>query len=113
MSCMGNRPRLFISHGPKKKILPDPEPNLGNLSPDVQSDTLPSFARPESKTEDCLKVGKYVLFRESEKSDAYLAIDTTTQEELTCKVCIFFILCYDSKVFEEFMETCYTRLLKR
>ncbi|KAK7091356.1 tribbles homolog 2-like [Littorina saxatilis] len=86
MSCMGNRPRLFISHGPKKKILPDPEPNLGNLSPDVQSDTLPSFARPESKTEDCLKVGKYVLFRESEKSDAYLAIDTTTQEELTCKV---------------------------
>lgn len=91
MSCIGNRPRLFISHGPKKKIISDPEPNLGNLTPDVQSDTLPSFTSSDSKKDDFLKLGKYVLFRQSEKSDAYLALDTTAQEELTCKVCVVFV----------------------
>ena len=92
MSCIGNRPRLFISHGAKKKIIQDPEPNLGNLTPDVQSDTLPTFTSSDSKKDDFLKLGKYVLFRQSEKSDAYLAIDTTTQEELTCKVCVLLIV---------------------
>lgn len=93
MSCIGDRPRVFISHGPKKKIIPDPEPNLGNLTPDVQSDTVPSFTSSDSK-KDFLKLGKYVLFRirQNEKSDAYLAIDTTSQEELTCKVCRLFCL---------------------
>ena len=87
MSCIGSRPRLFISHGPKKKILPDPDPDLGNLTPDVHSDTLTFLKSSDSKDDSFLKLGKYVLFRQNEKSDAYVAINTTTQEELTCKVC--------------------------
>lgn len=86
MSCIGSRPRLFISHGPKKKIISDPEPNLGSLTPDVQSNSpLPFHSSPENQ--NVLKLGKYVLFGESDKQDTYLAVDTSTEEEFTCKVC--------------------------
>ncbi|XP_076457251.1 tribbles homolog 2-like [Babylonia areolata] len=87
MSCIESTPRLFISHGPKKKF-PDAEPNLGNLSPDVQSDTLPPLTSAEPEDE-CLKLGKYVLFRQHDKlklDTVYQAVDTTTCEEFTCKV---------------------------
>lgn len=87
MSSIGSRPRLLISHGSKKKAVSDLEPpNLGTLSPDVQTDSFPSFASAESKGEDCLKLGKYILFRQNEKYDSYLAVDPTTEEKLTCKV---------------------------
>lgn len=87
MSFLENTPRLFVSHGPKKKF-PDPEPNLGNLSPDVQSDTLSSLLTCPEPEEECLKLGKYLLFPQHDrlKSDTlYQAIDTTTCEQLTCK----------------------------
>lgn len=84
MSYTGNRPTLVISHGPKKKIIQDQEPNLGNLTPDVQSNSLPSFTSSSTEKEAFLKLGKYVLFGQNAK-DTYLAIDTTTQEELICK----------------------------
>ena len=91
MNSISSRPRLFISHGPKKKTFLEPDPNLGNLSPDVQADSVPFLSRKDVKKDDVLKLGKYVLFRQQDKLDSYLAIDTTTQDELTCKVSdIFF-----------------------
>ncbi|KAL8568615.1 hypothetical protein ACOMHN_032271 [Nucella lapillus] len=86
MSLTGSRPRLLISHGPKKKIHPEPDPHLGNLTPDVQTDTVPSFTSNDPKKEDVFKLGKYILFKQNEKLDTYQAIDSTTQEDLTCKV---------------------------
>lgn len=85
MSFTENTPRLFISHGPKKKF-PDPEPNLGNLSPDV--DRSPPLS-PAEVGDECLKLGNFVLFREDDKlrlETVYQAVDTTTCEQFTCKV---------------------------
>ncbi|KAL8558234.1 hypothetical protein ACOMHN_040933 [Nucella lapillus] len=87
MSFTENTPRLFISHGPKKKF-PDPEPNLGNLSPDVDRLQTP-LKNADEAGEECLKLGNYVLYRQDDKlklETVYQAIDTTTCEQFTCKV---------------------------
>ncbi|XP_025090474.1 tribbles homolog 2-like [Pomacea canaliculata] len=86
MSLIGSRPRLCISHGPKKKLIPESDAIIGSLTPDVHTNSQPSFLSSTPEKEDILKLGKYVLFGQTEKKDIYLSVDTTTQEEFTCKV---------------------------
>lgn len=86
MSLPRQRPRpLIVSHGPRKKFHNyDTQPNVGNLSPDLQPTSPPVFQKPSS-SQDVFKIGKYLLVEQNEGNDIYKAVDLSTGEESTCK----------------------------
>lgn len=85
------RPRLQISHGPKKKVEYEQPPNLGTLSPDLQPCSPPTFCTPDSgveaSPEQFLQIGKYIIRQISPSVETCTAVDKTTGVEYLCKVC--------------------------
>lgn len=90
MNQQSSRPRLLISHGPKKKTEFESPPNLGgNLSPDLQPCSPPSFCVSEDVLplqEQYLKIGKYVIHQANPSSENCTAVDQSTGDEYLCKV---------------------------
>ncbi|CAG5131958.1 unnamed protein product [Candidula unifasciata] len=83
------RPRLQISHGPKKKEEYEQPPNLGTLSPDLQPCSPPTFCTTESgeaSPEQFLQIGKYIIRQKSPSVENCTAVDKTTGLEYVCKV---------------------------
>ena len=93
MNHQSSRPRLLISHGPKKKTDFESPPNLGgNLSPDLQPCSPPSFCVSEDvvpNQEQYLKIGKYVIRQVNPSSVNCMAVDQCTGDEYLCKVSFF------------------------
>ncbi|CAL1534745.1 unnamed protein product [Lymnaea stagnalis] len=88
MNRQRSRPRLQISHGPKKKVEYEHPPDLGNLSPDLQPCSPPTFCTPEDGAvqEQFLVIGKYVIHQSNPSVECCTAIDKTTGQEFICKV---------------------------
>lgn len=94
MNRIISRPRLIISHGPKKKEDFDPPPNLGTLSPDLQPcSPLPFYANENGVDvvnnvgkREYLTVGKYIIRQTVSPNDFGTAIDKNTGIEYLCKV---------------------------
>ncbi|GFR61795.1 tribbles-like protein 2 [Elysia marginata] len=83
------RPRLHISHGPKKKTESEQPPNLGYLSPDLQPCSPPTFCQETedgTSNERFLHVGKYVVHQVTSSQDTCSAVDIATGNEYKCKV---------------------------
>lgn len=83
------RPRLHISHGPKKKVEYEQPPNLGCLSPDLQPCSPPSFCQESESgapNEKFLHVGKYIVHQLNASQDTCSAVDIATGTEYKCKV---------------------------
>lgn len=92
MSFPRQRPRpLIVSHGPRKKFNNyESQPNVGNLSPDLQPNTPPVFQKPSSQ--NVFKIGKYLLVEQSEGNEIYKAVNLTSGDESVCKVCTIYLL---------------------
>ncbi|XP_067665296.1 tribbles homolog 2-like [Haliotis asinina] len=85
MSFSRQRPRpLIVSHGPRKKFNNfESQPNVGNLSPDLQPNTPPVFQKQSSQ--NVFKIGKYLLVEQSDGNEIYKAVNLTTGDESVCK----------------------------
>lgn len=85
MSVYRPRPRLHISHGPRKKVDSTPLSNLGNLSPDLLP-SPPVFPQsPDSK--NVSKIGEYFILDQVD-GELYNAVNSQTKVKCQCKVCI-------------------------
>ncbi|GFO01860.1 tribbles-like protein 2 [Plakobranchus ocellatus] len=89
MNRQFQRPRLQISHGPKKKVEYEQPPNLGCLSPDLQPCSPPTFCHePEEGAlhEKFTHIGKYVVHQVNSSQDTCTAVNIVTGDEFRCKV---------------------------
>ena len=92
MNRQRQRPRLHISHGPKKKVEYEQPPNLGCLSPDLQPCSPPTFCHESESgatNEKFIHVGKYVVHQVSSSQDTCTAVDIASGDEYKCKVSSF------------------------
>lgn len=93
MSLIRSRPRLHIQcNGPRKKenFIDNNQPNLGNLSPDLQPNTPPEFPQKtggQSTKQNVYKIGRYLLLNQLE-GEIYKSVNCQTKEECICKVSI-------------------------
>lgn len=91
MSLIRSRPRLHIQcNGPRKKenFIDNNQPNLGNLSPDLQPSTPPEFPQKtggQSSKQNVYKIGRYLLLNQLE-GEIYKSVNCQTKEECICKV---------------------------
>jgi len=84
MQRLGDRPRLQIHNGPKKK---DEEENLPNLSPDLGPLSPPTFCNTQEENpfgSQFLRVGCYVI-RRSDSGEDSTAVNEETGDEFTCQ----------------------------
>lgn len=85
MQRSGDRPRLQIYHGPKKKD-EEESPQLQQLSPELGPLSPPTFCQSQEKnpwTSEFLRVGSYVI-RRSDSGEESTAINEATGDEYSC-----------------------------
>ena len=101
MNRQRQRPRLHISHGPKKKVEYEQPPNLGCLSPDLQPCSPPTFCHESesgASNEKYIHIGKYVVHQVSASQDTCTAVDTATGDEYKCKVSTYLMVSISIKL---------------
>ncbi|XP_055871804.1 tribbles homolog 2-like [Biomphalaria glabrata] len=88
MNRQRSRPRLQISHGPKKKVEYEQPPDLGNLSPDLQPCSPPTFFTQEDgiSQNPFYQIGKYIVRQTNPSNECCTAVDRINGTEFTCKV---------------------------
>ncbi|KAI8764393.1 tribbles 3, partial [Biomphalaria glabrata] len=87
MNRQRSRPRLQISHGPKKKVEYEQPPDLGNLSPDLQPCSPPTFFTQEDgiSQNPFYQIGKYIVRQTNPSNECCTAVDRINGTEFTCK----------------------------
>ena len=91
MNRLISRPRLQISHGPKKKeedFEPPPILGGGNLTPDLQPCSQPFCLsdKEAGATNHYIKIGSFIVNQAKPNSVNCTAIHEPSGEEFTCKV---------------------------
>ena len=86
------RPTLIIPH--RKHVEFEPPSHLGNLSPDLQPSSPPTFQSGDPASHLVSKVGKYLLTEKNQTPDGsklYQAVHSETLKVFICKVSFWFL----------------------